>query len=118
MPAESGFVSSDSASEETGDQKAVKEFKKTTSNLENMAAAYSSIISHVGGDVNRQGLLKTAERAAKAMLYFTKGYEQQLDDILNEAVLAKTTRRWSLSRISRCSPFASTTLFLSMAGCT
>ncbi|PIO53107.1 hypothetical protein TELCIR_25573, partial [Teladorsagia circumcincta] len=44
-----------------------------------MAAAYSSIISHVGEDVNRQGLLKTPERAAKAMLYFTKGYEQQLD---------------------------------------
>ncbi|VDO12717.1 unnamed protein product [Haemonchus placei] len=51
-----------------------------------MADAYSSIISHVGEDVNRQGLLKTPERAAKAMLYFTKGYEQQLDDILNEAV--------------------------------
>ncbi|VDK58893.1 unnamed protein product [Cylicostephanus goldi] len=59
---------------------------KKTSNLENMAAAYSSIISHVGEDVNRQGLLKTPERAAKAMLFFTKGYEQQLDDILNEAV--------------------------------
>ncbi|EYC13838.1 hypothetical protein Y032_0042g560 [Ancylostoma ceylanicum] len=86
MPAESGFISSDSASEEAGDQKAMTELKKKSSNLENMAAAYSSIISHVGEDVNRQGLLKTPERAAKAMLYFTKGYEQQLDDILNEAV--------------------------------
>ncbi|RCN49846.1 GTP cyclohydrolase I [Ancylostoma caninum] len=86
MPAESGFVSSDSASEEAGDQKAMTELKKKSSNLENMAAAYSSIISHVGEDVNRQGLLKTPERAAKAMLFFTKGYEQQLDDILNEAV--------------------------------
>ncbi|EPB75734.1 GTP cyclohydrolase I [Ancylostoma ceylanicum] len=65
---------------------AMTELKKKSSNLENMAAAYSSIISHVGEDVNRQGLLKTPERAAKAMLYFTKGYEQQLDDILNEAV--------------------------------
>ncbi|KAL6744481.1 hypothetical protein Aduo_017410 [Ancylostoma duodenale] len=86
MPAESGFVSSDSASEEAGDQKAMTELKKKSSNLENMAAAYSSIISHVGEDVNRQGLLKTPERAAKAMLFFTKGYEQQLDEILNEAV--------------------------------
>ncbi|EPB75733.1 GTP cyclohydrolase I [Ancylostoma ceylanicum] len=51
-----------------------------------MAAAYSSIISHVGEDVKREGLLKTPERAAKAMLFFTKGYEQQLDEILNEAV--------------------------------
>ncbi|VDO69163.1 unnamed protein product [Heligmosomoides polygyrus] len=67
--------------------KVVDEFSKPkTSNLEKMASAYSSIISHVGEDVNRQGLLKTPERAAKAMLFFTKGYEQQLDDILNEAV--------------------------------
>ncbi|CAJ0588977.1 unnamed protein product [Cylicocyclus nassatus] len=86
MPAESGFVSSDSASEEAVDHKVMTEPMKKTSNLENMAAAYSSIISHVGEDVNRQGLLKTPERAAKAMLFFTKGYEQQLDDILNEAV--------------------------------
>lgn len=60
--------------------KVVDEFSKPkTSNLEKMASAYSSIISHVGEDVNRQGLLKTPERAAKAMLFFTKGYEQQLD---------------------------------------
>ncbi|VDL72956.1 unnamed protein product [Nippostrongylus brasiliensis] len=90
MATESGFISSDSASEEAGDRKfqAIIEYSKKsdTSNLEKMSAAYSSIISHVGEDVNRQGLLKTPERAAKAMLYFTKGYEQQLDDILNEAV--------------------------------
>ncbi|XGW05509.1 hypothetical protein V3C99_016117 [Haemonchus contortus] len=84
MATESGFISSDSASEDA-EHKTIAEFKKT-SNLERMADAYSSIISHVGEDVNRQGLLKTPERAAKAMLYFTKGYEQQLDDILNEAV--------------------------------
>ncbi|PIO59642.1 hypothetical protein TELCIR_18891 [Teladorsagia circumcincta] len=75
MASESGFLSSDS---EDGDQKIIAELKYT-SNLDKMTAAYSSIISHVGEDVNRQGLLKTPERAAKAMLYFTKGYEQQLD---------------------------------------
>ncbi|KAK6049105.1 GTP cyclohydrolase I [Cooperia oncophora] len=84
MATESGFMSSDSASEDS-DQKIIAEFKKT-SNLDKMTAAYSSIISHVGEDVQRQGLLKTPDRAAKAMLFFTKGYEQQLDDILNEAV--------------------------------
>lgn len=30
-------------------------------------------------DINRQGLLKTPIRAAKAMLYFTKGYEENFD---------------------------------------
>lgn len=51
-----------------------------------MTNAYRSIIKHVGEDINREGLLKTPARAAKAMLAFTKGYEQNLDDILNEAV--------------------------------
>jgi GTP cyclohydrolase I len=49
------------------------------SHLGDMAKAYRSIISHVGEDMHRQGLLKTPERAAKAMLFFTKGYEENLD---------------------------------------
>lgn len=51
-----------------------------------LTAAYKSILTHVGEDTNRQGLLKTPQRAAKAMLYFTKGYEENLDDILNDAI--------------------------------
>lgn len=47
--------------------------------MEDMAKAYRTVISHLGEDVNRQGLLKTPERAAKAMLFFTKGYEENLD---------------------------------------
>lgn len=43
--------------------------------------AYSSIIEAIGEDPNRQGLLKTPERAAKAILYFTKGYEENLASI-------------------------------------
>src|SRR4051812_44811529 len=59
---------------------------KSNLQLNDMVKAYSSIISHLGEDVNRQGLLKTPQRAAKAMLFFTKGYEENFDDILNEAV--------------------------------
>lgn len=44
-----------------------------------MSKAYASIIAHCGEDIQRQGLLKTPERAAKAMLFFTKGYEDNLD---------------------------------------
>ncbi|VDK21205.1 unnamed protein product [Anisakis simplex] len=51
-----------------------------------MTKAYASIISHCGEDIHRQGLIKTPERAAKAMLFFTKGYEENLDDVVNEAI--------------------------------
>lgn len=44
-----------------------------------MINAYKSIIKHVGEDVERQGLVKTPQRAARAMLEFTKGYEMNLD---------------------------------------
>lgn len=53
-----------------------------------MVTAYRQIISHVGEDVNRQGLLKTPERAAKAMLFFTKGYEENFDGKLTVAILS------------------------------
>uniref|UniRef100_A0A915NTQ6 GTP cyclohydrolase 1 n=5 Tax=Meloidogyne TaxID=189290 RepID=A0A915NTQ6_9BILA len=59
--------------------------------LNEMVKAYEQIISHVGEDINRQGLQKTPFRAAKAMLYFTKGYEENFDDVLNEAVFDEDT---------------------------
>lgn len=46
--------------------------------LPNMALAYRTLISSVGEDPTRQGLLKTPERAAKAMMFFTKGYDQTI----------------------------------------
>lgn len=45
----------------------------------NLCQAYETIIRHCGDDCNRQGLIKTPERAAQAMLFFTKGYEDNLD---------------------------------------
>jgi len=60
------------------------EDRETT--LDQMAGLYRNLLGHVGEDCGRQGLLKTPERAAKAMLYFTKGYEENLDDILNDAI--------------------------------
>ncbi|XP_018651457.1 GTP cyclohydrolase I [Schistosoma mansoni] len=48
--------------------------------------AYHNILVAIGENPNRQGLLKTPQRAAKSILYFTKGYEECVNDILNDAI--------------------------------
>ncbi len=47
---------------------------------------YSSIINEIGEDVSREGLVKTPERAAKAMLFLTQGYKQDAVEILKGAM--------------------------------
>jgi len=55
---------------------------ETTNELK---TAYKSIISAVGEDPDREGLLKTPERMAKAMQFITQGYTMNAADILNSA---------------------------------
>lgn len=47
--------------------------------------SYHSVIEGVGEDPQREGLLKTPERIAKAMQYMTQGYKMNAQDILNSA---------------------------------
>jgi len=47
---------------------------------------YSNIIDEIGEDVAREGLVKTPERAAKAMLFLTQGYKQDAIKILKGAM--------------------------------
>jgi GTP cyclohydrolase IA len=50
-----------------------------------MMDAYRTIITQVGEDSEREGLLKTPERIAKAMQYITQGYQMDAREILNSA---------------------------------
>ena len=43
-----------------------------------IAGAYRSMLVSVGEDFNRQGLIKTPDRAAKAFLFLTKGYQENV----------------------------------------
>lgn len=47
---------------------------------------FKKIIEHIGEDPDREGLIKTPDRAARAMEFLTQGYSQTLDQILNNAV--------------------------------
>lgn len=50
-----------------------------------LAARYKDILSLLGEDASREGLLKTLERVAKAMLTLTRGYHEDPAAILNSA---------------------------------
>jgi GTP cyclohydrolase I len=47
---------------------------------------YLDILTGLGEDSNREGLLKTPERAAKAMQFLTQGYGQDAAEILKSAM--------------------------------
>ncbi|RMJ23792.1 gtp cyclohydrolase i [Aspergillus sp. HF37] len=54
--------------------------------IEKLTGAVKTILECVGEDPDREGLRETPERYAKAMLYFTKGYEENVRDLVNGAV--------------------------------
>lgn len=49
---------------------------------------YSAIITQLGEDASREGLIDTPKRAARAMQYLCRGYQQTLDEVTNGALFA------------------------------
>jgi len=54
--------------------------------LASMERSYLELLEAVGEDPQREGLLRTPSRAAKAFEFLTNGYRQNLDDIVNQAI--------------------------------
>ncbi|ARV13222.1 GTP cyclohydrolase I FolE [Gilvibacter sp. SZ-19] len=61
-----------------------EEYSQTTT--EDMKEKYRDIITKLGEDVSREGIVKTPERAAKAMQFLTQGYDQNAEQILRSAM--------------------------------
>ena len=58
-----------------------------------LAYHYRSILELLGEDVNREGLLRTPERIAKAMQFLTKGYGQDPEEIISSAMFRENYRQ-------------------------
>jgi len=58
---------------------------------ETLTDAYRQIIEQVD-DINRPGVLDTPKRAAVAMEFMTRGYEQTLDEVVNNALFETDNR--------------------------
>ena len=56
-----------------------------------MESLFSQIISDIGEDVSREGLVDTPKRAAAAMRFLTRGYQQDLRTVINNAVFTSDT---------------------------
>ncbi|SMN22394.1 similar to Saccharomyces cerevisiae YGR267C FOL2 GTP-cyclohydrolase I, catalyzes the first step in the folic acid biosynthetic pathway [Maudiozyma saulgeensis] len=55
--------------------------------IDRISGAVKTILEEIGEDVEREGLLDTPQRYAKAMLYFTTGYQTNImDDVIKNAV--------------------------------
>jgi GTP cyclohydrolase IA len=55
-------------------------------NLNKIAKLYRELLQSIGENVDREGLQRTPERAARALEFLTQGYRQDLDQIVNGAV--------------------------------
>ncbi|OOQ57609.1 GTP cyclohydrolase I FolE [Mucilaginibacter pedocola] len=54
--------------------------------IKHLSDNYLDVLKHIGEDPTRDGLLKTPERMAKAMLYLTHGYDLDAKAILDSAM--------------------------------
>ena len=61
--------------------------------LQKMTSACRTILACIGENPNREGLLKTPSRWAKALLFMNKGYKQNVFDVTNNAVFSEDSHK-------------------------
>ena len=56
-----------------------------------MEQAFLDILTQIGEDPQRAGLVDTPKRAAKAMAFLTQGYSMDIDEVINNAMFPSDT---------------------------
>ncbi len=69
-------------------QEQADEAHAPVASVETMSSHYREILSGLGEDVGREGLVDTPTRAVKALKYLTRGYAMDLDEIVNNALFS------------------------------
>ena len=63
-----------------------------TDNSKKITKLIGKLLEEVGEDPTREGLLKTPARVAKSWVYFCRGYNQDLDDTVNNAIFHEASK--------------------------
>jgi len=58
----------------------------------NISKLIENLLQEIGEDPTREGLLKTPERVAKSWAYFSRGYSQDLVDVVNNAIFHEASK--------------------------
>jgi GTP cyclohydrolase I len=58
----------------------------TTSADPKLEYIYTQMLEILGEDPTREGILKTPQRAAKALQFLTQGYDQNVEEVVNDAI--------------------------------
>ena len=66
--------------------------------ISSLSEKYKSILGEIGEDTEREGLLKTPERVAKALAFMTSGMDSVPSEILNSAIFTEENDEMVLVR--------------------
>ena len=59
---------------------------------EKIADLTKLLLKEIGEDPNREGLIKTPSRVSKAWSFFSRGYNQDVDKIINDAIFNENAK--------------------------